>query len=621
MDPIFLRGGTSQIEPRPVVRHRRPGRPEGEAAVTRRQLIDAALGRTPSSLVIRGGQIVNVFTCEVVAGDVALLGDRIVAVGELPEGAMGPETEVLDAEGAHLVPGFIEPHFHAAEPSLSPFDLALALLERGTTTLATDLVEFYAVGGVPAAEWSLAELEAAGLRTLFLLPLHAMGMEEFGTAGHTATVEDFLRMASWPQTAGINEPPPNTVLDGDGRVLQVLGATLREPNVFEGHGPELHGPRLQAYLAAGASSDHESTCAEDALEKLRLGCRVIMRECSASRDLRALVPLLLRYPESSRFFMVCSDDMQAKELVDEGHIDHKLRVAIDAGLDSLTAIQLATINPAEYFGLAGSLGSIAPGKLADVLLIDSLTELRPHTVIAAGGIVSRHDRAAERGRLGCAPPPSLKATVDVTRGLNPADFRIPAPDGTPAAVNVRVIGIEPGTLLSRALRHRSAVIEGAVANDLDADILKVAALDRHSGSGRIGLGFVNGVGLKEGALATTFNWPHYGLLVVGASDVEMAAAVAAMQQLGGGLIAVRDGRAIATVKFEVGGIVGTLPLHEMHPQIEAFELAAATLGSRLTDHLTALAALTIPHIPRYGLSDRGLYDSEAARFVDVVVAD
>lgn len=597
------------------------GRPGSSEGASRQQVIDAALGRTPSSLVIKGGQIINVFTCEVITGDVALLGDRIVSVGELPEGAIGPQTEVLDAEGAHLVPGFIEPHFHAAEPSLSPFDLALALLERGTTTLATDLVEFYAVGGVPAAEWGLAELEAAGLRTLFLLPLHAMGMEEFGTTGHTATVEDFLQMASWPQTAGINEPPPNTVLDGDGRVLQVLDATLREPNVFEGHGPELHGPRLQAYLAAGATSDHESTSAADALAKLRLGCRVIMRECSASRDLRALVPLLLRFPSSSRFFMVCSDDMQAKELVDEGHIDHKLRVAINAGLDPLTAIQLATINPAEYFGLAGSLGSIAPGKLADVLLIDSLPELRPHTVIAAGRIVSRTGRATQCGHASGAPPRSLKATVDVARGLKAEDFRILAPDRTLTSVAVRVIGIESGTLLSLALRHRNAVIDGAVVNDLGADILKVAAIDRHTGSGRIGLGFVNGVGLKAGALATTFNWPHYGLLVVGASDGEMAAAVAAMQELGGGLVAVRDGRPIATVKFEVGGIVGTLPLDEMHQQIAELERVAATLGSRLTDHLTALAALTIPHIPRYGLSDRGLYDSDAARFVDVVLDD
>jgi adenine deaminase len=580
-------------------------------------VIDAALGVTPATLAIRDAQIISVFTREVTTGDVAVLGDRIVAVGALPDGALGPETVTLDAAGAYLLPGFIEPHFHAAEPSLSPFDLGLTLLERGTTTLATDLVEFYAVGGLPAVEWALAGLEASGIRTLLLLPLHAMGMEDFGTTRHVATVEDFLTMASWPQTAGINEPPPNTVIDGDGRVLEVLDATLHEPLVFEGHGPGLDGPRLQAYLAAGATSDHESTTAAEALAKLRLGCRVIMRECSASRDLRALVPLLLEHPESSRFFMVCSDDMQAKEFVGEGHIDHKLRLAIEVGLDPVTAIQLATINPAEYFGRAASLGSVAPGKLADLVLVESLTTLRPQLVVASGRVVAR-DGAATQRRSRIAHPPSLTAEVAIASGTRADDFRIDAPAGA-ETMAVRVIGIANGTLLSSALINQSPVIDGAVMNDLDADVVKVAALDRHTASGRIAVAFVSGIGLTEGALATTFNWPHYGLLVLGASDAEMATAVGAMRELGGGLLAVRGDEVIASVRFEIGGIVGTLPLQEMHAQLEAFETAAAGLGSRLSDHLTALAALTIPHIPRYGLSDRGLYDSEAGAFVDVLL--
>jgi adenine deaminase len=588
-----------------------------EAAPPRQLAIDVALGRRPADSVVVGGQVVNVFTREVLAGDVALLGDRIVAVGELADGAVGPETEVLDAAGSYLLPGFIEPHFHAGEPSLSPRDLARALLERGTTTLATDLVEFYAVGGVPAVRWALSELESAGLRTLFLLPLHALGMEDFGTMRHTASVEDFQHMASWAQTAGINEPPPNTVLDGDGRVLEVLDAALHAPRVFEGHAPELGGSRLQAYLAAGASSDHESASEQDALAKLRLGCQIIMRECSASRDLRKLVPLLLRYPQSSRFFMVCSDDMQAKELVEEGHIDHKLRVAIDAGLDPITAIQLATINPAEYFGLSASLGSIAPGKQADLQLTDSLTDLRPHTVIASGTIVARESKASSKRTAGTPPPNSLKSTINLPHAPRAEDFRIAAPT-TDTTATVRVIGIENGTLLSKALTHQLPVTNGETTNDINHDVLKVAALDRHSASGRIGLAYIHGTGLKRGAIATTFNWPHYSLLVIGATDQEMADAVTAMRELGGGLLAIHDGEILAAVPFEIGGIVGCLPLQETHAELKAFEEAAGALGSRLTDHLTALAALTIPHIPTYGLSDIGLYEPEVGRFVNVL---
>jgi adenine deaminase len=329
------------------------------------------------------------------------------------------------------------------------------------------------------------------------------------------------------------------------------------------------------------------------------------------------VPLLLRYPESSRFFMVCSDDMQAKELVEEGHIDHKLRVAIDAGLDPITAIQLATINPAEYFGLAASLGSIAPGKLADLLLIDSLGELRPQTVIAAGRVVAREGRATG-GRSGRTPPPeSLKAGVELPRPLVGEDFRIAAA-GPGATAKVRVIGIENGTLLSKALVHELPVGDGVIANDVEHDVLKVAALDRHRASGRIGLAFLTGTGLERGAIATTFTAPHYGLLVVGTSDEEMAFAVGAMRDLGGGLVAVQGGTLVASVEFEVGGVVGSLPLEEMHAELRAFEDAAAGLGSTLTDHLTALAAVTIPHIPQCGLSDLGLYDLESGRFVDIL---
>lgn len=579
-----------------------------------------ALGRRPASLVIAGGSVVNVHTGEVTPGDVAVLGDRIVSVGTLPPGALGAETEVLDAGGAFVTPGFIEPHFHAADPSMAPRDLALALLERGTTTLATDLVEFYAVGGVPAVRWALSELKLSGLRTLFLLPLHALGMEAFGTLRHVPQVEEFVEMAGWEQTAGINEPPPNTVLEGDGRVLEVLDAALHGARVFEGHAPELTGARLQAYLAAGASSDHEATSAEDALAKLRLGAHVIMRECSAARDLREIAPLITRFPQASRFFMVCSDDMQCKELVEEGHIDHKLRVAMEVGVDPVTAVQLATINAAEYFGLGTTLGSVAPGKFADLLVVESLEEMRPRLVLAGGAVVARDGRAVVSRETAEPPPPSLRPSVDVGKLPTPADLRVPV-RGDRETARVRVMGIDNGTLLSQALEYTCRVTAGAVDADLGADVVKVAAFDRHTGSGRVGVAFVRGAGLRAGAIASTFSWPHYGLVVIGTSDEEIVDAVAAMQRLGGGVVAVESGRVLASVAFDVGAIVGSRPLAEMHAELSAFEAVAADLGCRLTDPVTALAALTIPHIPRYGLSDCGLYDSEAASFVDVVLDD
>jgi adenine deaminase len=584
----------------------------------RHALIDAALGRRTASLIVRDARIVNVFTNEILAGDVAALGDRIVAVGQLPAKVRGPETEIVDAAGAYLIPGFIEPHLHAGEPSLSPRDLSLALLERGTTTLATDLVEFYAIGGLEAVSWALNELQAPGLRTLLLLPLHLLGTERVGTHRHVPTAADFLEMGSWPQTAGVNEPAPAAILATDPDVVAVLDAVLAAPRVFEGHAAALTGSALQAYLAGGATSDHESTSEEDALAKIRLGCRIMMRQCAASEDLRRLVPLVVRYPHAARFFMVCSDDMQAKELVADGHIDHKLRIAIDAGVDPITAIQLATVNPAEYLGLAGSLGSIAPGKLADMLLVDSLTELRPRTVIAAGSVVAHEGRAVIGATAPQPRPDCLKATIELGGAVVAEDFRI-MPMATGATASVRVIGIDNGTLLSTPLVRQLPITADGIASDVDQDVLKVAALDRHTGSGRRCVAFVHGVGLKRGALATTFTAPHYGLLVVGISDEEMATAVDVMRDLGGGLVAVVDGGVVATVEFDVGGFVGSLSLNDIHLELQAFERAAASLGCRLVDPLISLASLTIPSIPRYGLSDLGLYDAEQQRFVDVVL--
>ncbi|HWF53061.1 MAG TPA: hypothetical protein VG223_00470, partial [Solirubrobacteraceae bacterium] len=243
--------------------------------------IEAALGRIPSDLVLTGAQLVNVFTRELLPGSVAIWRDRIVAVGALPPGAIGPETEVRRLGGGFLLPGFIDPHMHAGDTSLPIQALAAALLERGTTSLATDMCELYAMGGLEAVRWAIEVAEEAGLRVLFMLPLHSLGAERFGSFAHPPTIEEYMEMAAWPQTIAVNEPPPNVVLRGHQGVLSVIDRVMSAGRRFEGHAPGLTGTDLQAYIAAGSSSDHEAVSAEEALEKLRLGYRIIMRECAA----------------------------------------------------------------------------------------------------------------------------------------------------------------------------------------------------------------------------------------------------------------------------------------------------------------------------------------------------
>ena len=580
--------------------------------------IEGALGKAPADLVLEGGRIVNVFTTEVLEGSVAVRGDRIVAVGDIPEGARGPATEIRDLAGRFLVPGYIDAHMHVGGSYLPIAALAAALLERGTTSLATDMYELYAMFGIAGVEESVQLAEQAGLKILFMSPAHLLGLERMGTFAHTPDVAEFLEMGRWERTVAVNEPPPFVVLRGNESVLDVIEAALRERKVFEGHAVGISGADLQAYVAAGASSDHEALALDDAQEKLRLGYRIMMREGSASRDLANLAPLLLEFPASSRFVMVCTDEVEPKDLVAEGHVDHKLRKLVELGVDPVVAVQTATINIAEYFGLADQIGSISPGKIADLLVVDELEAFRPSLVVANGRVV------AEAGRyLGPLDElqrtsDSLRSKVVLARPPSPDDFALAGPLESGRA-EVRVIGIADGTLVSEARTHECEIRGGVILSDPPSDVLRVAVLERHVGSGRAGRGFISGLRLAAGAVAMTYCHVHQNLLVIGTSDAEMAHAAHVVAGLGGGMAVVRAGEVVKSVELPVGGVLGSRGLEEMDHEMRQMEKAICSIGCELTSPVLSIAFSVLPTITAYGLTDLGLYDVLAEQFVDVVV--
>jgi adenine deaminase len=580
--------------------------------------IDAALGQSPADLVLESGRIVNVFTKEVLPGSVAIRGDRIVGVGDVPEGATGPETVVRDVGGRFLLPGYIDAHMHVGGSYLPIGALAAALLERGTTSLATDLYELYAMFGVEGVKECVRLAEQAGLRILFMSPVHLLGLERLGTFAHRPDLSEFLEMGGWEQTVAVNEPPPFVVLRGNDSVLQVIDAALRERKVFEGHAVGISGADLQAYAVAGASSDHEALALDEAREKLRLGYRILMREGSASRDLSNLAPLLVEYPESSRFVMVCTDEVEPKDLVAEGHVDHKLRKLVEAGVDPIVAVQTATINTAEYFGLADRIGSISPGKIADLLVVDELEDFRPSLVIASGRVVAEDGKFLGSLDEVRRKSEALRSSVVLAASPTPADFALPAPLEQGRA-EVRVTGIVDGTLVSEARAHECEVRDCVVLADPSHDVLRVAVLERHAGSGRVGRGFMSGLGLTAGALAMTYCHVHQNLLVIGTSDQEMAHAAQAVARLGGGMAVVREGKVVASVELPVGGVLGSAELEEMQGEMRRMEEAIWSLGCELASPVLSIAFSALPTIPAYGLTDFGLYDVLAEQFVDVVI--
>jgi adenine deaminase len=580
--------------------------------------IDAAVGNAPADLILESGRIVNVFTKEIAEGSVAIRGDRIVAVGEVPEEARGADTEVRDLGGKFVVPGYVEAHMHVGGSYMHVGALAAALLERGTTSLATDMYEPYCMAGIPGVEESIEAAEQTGLKILYMTPIHLIGIEKLGTFAHPPDVEEYLEMGRWSRTVAVNEAPPFVVLGKDENVLRVIQDALEQGKIFEGHVVGAVGNEVQAYRAAGGSSDHESVSAEEALERLRLGYRILMRDGSVARDLPEIAPLLVQYPDSSRFFMVCTDEVEPKHLISEGHIDHKLRQLVEAGVEPVTALQTATINPAEYLGQGDDLGSITPGKVADVLVLDALEQFRPSLVVASGRVVAEDGRFL--GEVPAIPPSAaLRSKVVLGRSLEPADFRMTAPKEAGRAT-VMVIGTATdGNLVSKIETHELEVRDGVVLPDPDRGVLRVAVVDRHKGSGQMGRAFMTGTGLTAGAVSMTYCHVHQNLLVLGTSDEEMAHAAAVIENIGGGIAVVRGGHVLYELELPYGGVLSSGDLEQTAADIDRAEEAIRSLGCPYPSPVLSIAFSCLPTIPAYGLTDLGLYDVAARKFVEPIV--
>lgn len=580
------------------------------------ELIDAALGVHPADVVLRNGSIVLVHTGEIIVGDVAIYSDRLVAVGEIASGLIGPDTREIDLAGGYVCPGLFDPHFHVGGSHLSMTALARALLPLGTTSIATDFQEAYTYAGPPGARAFLDEARDANLRAYFIPSVHVLGLEGVGTYRWQVSGDDMAEMVSWPESIGINEPPPAPVLGKDPGVMKAIKATVAAGKRLPGHAPGIHGQRLQAYVAAGFNACHESTTAEEALEKLRLGMHVMAREGSASPDLDALLVLLKTHPTSARFFMLCSDEEDPSDLVSIGHMDDKLRKTVAAGVDPVEAIAMASLNAAIYFGLDHDLGSVTPGKLADLVVFDDLVDFKARMVFSGGRLV------AEKGMMTSDPPnygepEFLRSRVEFPRPFEADDFRIPAA-GTTA--DVRVIHVRDGTLVSDAVERTLRIDADQVLADPKNDILKLAVIDRHSSAGRIGLGFVEGFGPLDGAVATTYCHVHYNLLSVGTSDEEIARAANAVREMGGGMAVVSRGDVIARWELPIVGIFSRRPVQETRNDFVAMNEAIKSLGCSFRAPILALSFVALPTIPAYGLTDLGLIDVATQRFVDVVVS-
>jgi adenine deaminase len=390
------------------------------------------------------------------------------------------------------------------------------------------------------------------------------------------------------------------VIGGDDAVLEKIGAF--QDRVIDGHSPGLGGIGLQAYVAAGVQSDHESTTPEEALEKLRLGMMVMIREGTVARDLAALVPVVT--PANQHRFCFCTDDCQPADLLGRGGIDHAIRSAIALGLDPVSAIRLATWNPAQHFRLHQR-GAVTPGRRADLVVFDDLQAPRPRLVFRNGELVARDGCMAVPPR---PPSRTLRSTMNIA--WESVGFRVPA-EGR----RMRVIGVLPDRLVTESLGAEALVREGEAQADPSRDLLKIAVIERHMASGAVGKGFVRGMGLREGALASSVAHDHHNLIVIGADDASMMTAARRVGALHGGMVVASAGQVLAEAPLPLGGLMSADPVESVKTQVEALVAAARALGSPLHDPFMAMSFLSLEVIPSLKLTDKGLVDVERLEFV------
>jgi adenine deaminase len=581
------------------------------AQVTR-SLTAVCMGREPADLVVTGGRLVNVHTREVEDGvDVAIRHGRVALVGDAAH-TRGPATEIVDAEGAYLVPGLVDTHLHVESVMVTVTRFAEGVLPHGTTTVFIDNHEIANVFGLDGIRWFLEEGRSLPLKVFLAVPSCVPALPGFEDGGAVLGVDEIRTALAWPGVAGLGEMMNMPgVLAGDETMHGEIAATLEAGKQVTGHWSltGIRDHRLQAYVAAGVDSDHETTTKEDALAKLRAGMWVQFRDGSTFREVPELARVLTEDGVDPRHCLLVTDDVHPETIVAEGHLNRAVRTAIDCGIDPLVAIQMATLNPAEYFGMRRDLGSIAPGRLADILFVEDLRELRPHRVLADG---------RELGDLpGFDYPPEAYESIRLARPLARGDLRIEASGET---ARVRAIGVSNQEVTTEHLIAEAPVLDGEVPASAELDLAKAASIERHGGDGSIGLGFVRGLGLRKGAVASTIAHDNHNLLVVGMTDDDMLFAIECLREAGGGMVAVADGEVLSLVALPIAGLVSDRPIPELADRSRELARAYRELGSTLESPYMLVSFLSLAVIPALRLTNRGLVDTREFALVPPVVA-
>lgn len=576
--------------------------------------IEAGLGKYACDLKIENIKLVNVFSGEVYKTDIYIKNKRIVSID--PSADLDAK-EIIDGKGRYALPGLIDAHMHFESTMLSPEALASVVVPQGTTTLCADLMEIANVAGEKGLRAMLQSMSRLPYRMLIEVSSRVPTAPGLETTGAVLGAEEVAQIMDWEESVSLGELDPSKILFVKDEYIHKIADTLSRRKLVNGHAIGRLGQELNVYASSGISDDHECVNVNEMIERLKVGMKVFIREGSSERNVDELIKGVLEKNLDTSNLMFCTDDKHAREIQVEGHINYNVSRAIELGLDPMKSVQMATVNTAKHFRMEDEIGSITPGRLADIILVEDWHNMKPDMVIFEGNVVAQNGELVKECKVEDYPD-WLKHTVVLKKPVTPESFEVPSKkmEGT---TKIHVIEMISRQIINNHIIKEVSVKNGLIQTEVDHDILKLAVVERYGKNGNIGIGFVQGFELKKGALAYSMSHDHHNIVVVGTNDEDMALAVNEVVRLNGGLSVACDGKIRNSMELPIGGLMSEKSAEEVMAQLDVLNEDAKKLGCNMDAPFMSLSFISLPTVPELGLTDKGLVDVLAHQLIGLEV--
>lgn len=564
--------------------------------------IETGLGMHDCDLKLENVKLVNVYSGEIYPTDIYIKNKRVVSIEPRIE---LKAKETIDCKGQYAIPGLIDTHMHFETTMLSPEALTTLVVPKGTTTLCADLMEIANVAGEDGLRAMLESINKLPCRMILEVPSRVPTAPGLETTGAILGPEEVRRIMDWDESISLGELDPSKILFVKDEYIQKVAETLAKRKIVNGHAIGRKGQELNVYASSGICDDHECVDYQEMLDRIRLGMFVLVREGSTERNLDTLIGGAVEHSMSTENLCFCTDDKHPNEIAEEGHINYNVRRAIELGLSPMDAIKIGTINAAKHFRLEDEIGSITPGRLADILLLPDLNTVTPSAVLFEGSIVAKDDALLKEPEIPDYPVWILD-TVHLKNPITAESFRVKTEKN--GKTKVHVIEMIPRQIINNWIQSELPVENGEIQRDLGNDILKLAVVERYGKTGGVGVGFIKGFQLENGALAFSTSHDHHNIVCIGTNDEDMAVAVNELARIHGGGAVALNGKVVDSMSLPIGGLISNKPAKEVMAEIDRLNHSAESIGCVLPAPFMALSFISLPTVPELGLTDMGLVD-------------